>query len=66
MYPLTAGTIKLSDGINPDRFLTFIALQINSFQTVATDWDKCSNTIKVEFDIAPSLPVFRITYFGPP
>ncbi len=65
VYPLAAGTIKLSDGINPDRFLTFIALQINSFQTVATDWDKCSNTIKVEFDIAPSLPVFRITYFGP-
>lgn len=66
VYPTTAGTIKLSDGINPDVSLTFIALQVNTFQTVATDWDKFSNTVTVEFDAAPTLPIYRITYFGPP
>ncbi len=66
VYPTTAGTIKLSDGINPDVLLTFIALQINSFQTVSTDWKQFSNTVTVEFDAAPTLPVYRITYFGPP
>ncbi len=61
------GTIKLSDGINKDMPpLTFLALQTNSFQTVTTDWDKFSNTINVEFDAAPALPVFSIRYFGPP